>query len=109
VVALPGLLFPLARDARLLLLPRLPRRVLAAAQLLGAVEALLLQVWQLLLARLVEPVDDGVFALGDVDALDLVGVREDSGDGRGRTFFWSLKPTWPTAMLPSFLRLDHGV
>ena len=27
----------------------------------------------------------------------------------GYTFFGSLKPTCPTAMLPSFLRLDHGV
>lgn len=26
-----------------------------------------------------------------------------------RTLRWSLKPTWPTAMLPSFLRLDQGV
>jgi hypothetical protein len=71
VVALPRLLLALPRDARLLLLPRLARRLLAPAQLLGPVEALLLQVRLLLLPGLVEPVDDGVLALRDMDALDL--------------------------------------
>ena len=26
-----------------------------------------------------------------------------------RTAFWLWKPTWPTAMEPSFFRLDQGV
>jgi hypothetical protein len=83
VVALPGLLLVLPRDARLLLLPRVPRRLLARAQLLGPVEALLLQVWVLLLLGLVEPVDDGVLALDNVDALDLGFVRGWAWGGLG--------------------------
>jgi hypothetical protein len=76
VVALPGLLLALARDPRLLLQPRLASRLLARAELLGAVEALLLQVRVLFFLGLVEPVDDGVLALDDVDALDLFGPSE---------------------------------
>jgi hypothetical protein len=93
MVALPRLLLALPRYAGLLLLPRVPRRLLAPAQLLGPVEALLLQVRVLLLLGLVEPVDDGVLALGDVDALDLGSLEGGHGMGRGGTFFWSLKPT----------------
>ena len=36
-------------------------------------------------------------------------VRFERRGQRRHTFFGSLKPTWPTAMPPSFFRFDHGV
>jgi hypothetical protein len=71
MVALMGLLLSLLCDPQLLLLSRLLRRPLAVSELFQPVFALLLQVRGFLDFGLVEPVYDGVFALLDVDALDL--------------------------------------
>jgi hypothetical protein len=62
---------------------------------------------------LVESVDDCVFSLAHENPLDLA---EESGKEftcqamqEQLTFLSLWKETWPTAMLPSFLRFDHGV
>lgn len=105
--------------------PGQPRGLFLLAQLPQVVVLLLLQVRVLLHPGLVEPVDDRVLPLRDEYPLDLssfnvldlksrraiIGTQAKVCRGRIRlpTFLLSLKPTWPTAMLPSFFRLDQGV
>lgn len=71
MVALIRLLLPLLGKSQLLLLPRLLRCPLAVPEFLQSIFALLPQIREFLNFGLIETIDDGVFAVLDVDALDL--------------------------------------
>jgi hypothetical protein len=82
VILLPLLLLPLLGDAGFLLLPGLLLGESFPPQLLETVLLLLAEVGVLLDFGLVEAVDDGVLALGDEDASDLLLILEaDLADG----------------------------
>ena len=74
MILLPLLLGPLLLETILLLLPRQHRRLVLLAQFLEVVLLLLPQVRVLLNLGLVKTVDDGVFALRNQNALDLLLV-----------------------------------
>lgn len=73
------------------------------------------QIRELFNFGLVESVDNRVLTRDNMYALDLRRIRMtieaeyESDFESAHTNLLFLNPTWPTAMLPSFFRFDHGV